>query len=208
MQAEQMNIEIMDDEGLIVLAKEGDEQSFNKLVRMWYRRIYNYAFRQCADEFQSEEITQQTFIAVFKNLPKLKEVSSFKPWLYRIATNFCFAHGRKLSKSKSIAFSGVSESENHKMSQGEAKEVVFNPERSYQQIELENILYACLQELNEEQRSVLIMKEYEGMKFNEIAEVLKLSENTVKTRLYRGLKILKDLLDKRNITKETIYYEL
>ena len=66
----------------------------------------------------------------------------------------------------------------------------------------------ALGELNEDQRTVVIMKEYEGLKFTEIAEALDSSENTVKTRLYRGLKSLKEILEKKNITKDTVHYEL
>jgi RNA polymerase sigma-70 factor (ECF subfamily) len=65
-----------------------------------------------------------------------------------------------------------------------------------------------LKELSEEQREVVIMKEYEGLKFREIAEVLNISENTVKSRMYYALDGLKKILDKNNITKETIGYEL
>jgi RNA polymerase sigma factor (sigma-70 family) len=63
-------------------------------------------------------------------------------------------------------------------------------------------------ELNDEQRVVIIMKEYEGLKFREIADVLGLSENTVKSRMYYGLDRLKKILKRRSITKETIGYEL
>jgi RNA polymerase sigma-70 factor (ECF subfamily) len=63
-------------------------------------------------------------------------------------------------------------------------------------------------ELSDEQREIVVMKEYEGLKFREIAEVLNLSENTVKSRLYYGLDNLKTILAKRNITKETVSYEL
>ncbi|MEQ9008497.1 MAG: RNA polymerase sigma factor, partial [Ekhidna sp.] len=66
----------------------------------------------------------------------------------------------------------------------------------------------CINELPKDQRSVIIMKEYEGMKFREIAEILDTSENTVKTWLYRGLKVLKQQLEDKKITKETLSYEL
>ena len=74
--------------------------------------------------------------------------------------------------------------------------------------ELADILQAALSELNVEQREVVIMKEYEGLKFREIAEVLNISENTVKSRMYYGLDGLRKILDRKNITKDTIGYEL
>jgi RNA polymerase sigma factor (sigma-70 family) len=70
------------------------------------------------------------------------------------------------------------------------------------------LLQNCLMELSVEQREVVIMKEYEGLKFREIAETLNISENTVKSRMYYGLEGLKKILENRKITKETIGYEL
>jgi RNA polymerase sigma-70 factor (ECF subfamily) len=83
-----------------------------------------------------------------------------------------------------------------------------NPEKQLQQAELSDILQSALRELNEEQREVVIMKEYEGLKFREIAEVLNISENTVKSRMYYGLDGLRKILERKNINKETIGYEL
>jgi RNA polymerase sigma factor (sigma-70 family) len=83
-----------------------------------------------------------------------------------------------------------------------------NPEKQYQQTELSDILQKSLMELSAEQREVVIMKEFEGLKFREIAEVLNISENTVKSRMYYGLDGLKKILERRNITRETISYEL
>lgn len=211
MHAESVNRTMPEADALIQRAQLGDAQSFNQLTNLWYKRIYNYVLKQCSDSDLTADITQRTFISVYKNLVKLKEIDRFKPWIYRIATNYCYEEGRKKMKRAVISQplqqthgdeEGVNELD------GEAKELHFNPERSFQQLELEKILFECLQDLSEDQRTVIIMKEYEGMKFIEIAEVLDVSENTIKTRLYRGLKLLKDRLDERNITKETIHYEL
>lgn len=197
-------------DSLIAKAQKGDETAFNQLVNLWYKRIFNYALKYCGDEELTSDLTQKTFIAVFKNLKKLKETASFKPWIYRIATNFCHEEARKQARNKTMSIHTPSEDEENDQGIGEqqTKDRMFDPERSFQQLELEKILFSCLQELPEEQRSVILMKEYEGFKFHEIAETLDTSENTVKTRLYRGLKLLKSRLKEQNITKETIHYEL
>ena len=83
-----------------------------------------------------------------------------------------------------------------------------NPERQLRHSELSDMLQKCLMELSVEQREVVIMKEYEGLKFREIAEALNISENTVKSRMYYGLDGLKKILERKNITKETVGYEL
>lgn len=191
-------------------AQRGDEKALNRLVSLWYKRIYNYVHKYHADHDVASDLAQKTFIQMFKHISKLKEVDRFKPWLYRIATNLCFQESRQLKRSKTVSIneSGGGDEVNVKMQVVEAKGNLFNPERNFQQGELEGVLLTALNELSEDQRSVVIMKEYEGLKFTEIAEAMETSENTVKTWMYRGLKNLKASLERKNITKETVHYEL
>ena len=204
-----LDIAMLHADTLIGNAQKGDEKALNQLVSLWYKRIYNYVLKYCTDDDMATEISQKTFIAMFRNIKKLKDIDRFKPWLYRIATNFCYEEGRKIKRNKTVSLTTTNgDDTEERLEVGEAKGNYFNPERSYQQLELEEVLLSALGELNEDQRTVVIMKEYEGLKFTEIAEALDASENTVKTRLYRGLKSLKDILERKNITKETVYYEL
>lgn len=205
-----LDIAMMHADTLIVSAQKGNEKALNKLVGLWYKRIYNYAFKYVSEYDVATEISQKTFIAMFRNIRKLQDVDRFKPWLYRIATNLCHEEDRKKKRNKmvSLSISRNEDGETNEVEIGEAKGNSYNPERNFQQLELESILLEALSEISEEHRSVVIMKEYEGFKFREIAEVLDVSENTVKTRLYAGLKSLKTILKKKNITKETVYYEL
>ena len=100
MYASQIEVDMVSIEDLIQSSASGDERSFNQLVNLWYKRIYNYVMKQCSDRDLASDITQRTFIAVFKNLKKLKEVDRFKPWIYRIATNFCLEEGEKSQGQK------------------------------------------------------------------------------------------------------------
>lgn len=204
-----LDIAMLHADTLILNAQKGEEKALNQLVSLWYKRIYNYVLKYCSDEDTATEITQQTFIAMFRNIKKLKDIDRFKPWLYRIATNFCYEEGRKRKRNRMVSLT-VNRADDSEETRdlGEAKGNLFNPERSFQQGELEEILLTSLSELTEDQRTVVIMKEYEGLKFTEIAEALDTSENTVKTRLYRGLRTLKEILERKNITKETVHYEL
>ncbi|MDH5476645.1 MAG: RNA polymerase sigma factor [Cyclobacteriaceae bacterium] len=197
-------------DALIVSAQKGDEKALNSLVGLWYKRIYNYAFKYVSEHDMATEISQKTFIAMFRNIQRLHDVDRFKPWLYRIATNLCHEENRKKKSDKTVSLSIYrnDDKEEYEVAIGEAKGNGYNPERNFQQLELESMLLEALSEINDEHRSVVIMKEYEGFKFREIAEVLDVSENTVKTRLYAGLKNLKTILKRKNITKETVYYEL
>ncbi|MEM6736852.1 MAG: sigma-70 family RNA polymerase sigma factor [Bacteroidota bacterium] len=208
MSVEIIAVDMISADHLISRAQKGDEKAFNQLVNYWYKRIYNYVLKYCAEEDLATDLAQKTFIAVFKNLKKLKNPDSFKPWIYRIATNFCHEEARRQARNKMHAIAQNPEEEKHTSNQAIAESRMFNPERSFQQTELEKIIFKHISELPDEQRSVVLMKEYDGFKFHEIAEALSTSENTVKTRLYRGLKFLKKRLEEQNITKETIHYEL
>ncbi|SNT36844.1 RNA polymerase sigma-70 factor, ECF subfamily [Ekhidna lutea] len=210
MQVSQVTTAMVNMDDLIEKAMTGDERSFNQLVSLWYKRIYNYVLKQCSVEELASDITQRTFISVFRNLAKLKDITRFKPWIYRIATNYCHEEGRKWSRSRTVPFTTSQGDDGETMirEEGQAEGAFYNPEMSYRQQEMQRILFASLQKISEDQRSVIIMKEYEGMKFREIAEVMDTSENTVKTWMYRGLKLLKNYLEEERITKETLSYEL
>jgi RNA polymerase sigma-70 factor (ECF subfamily) len=200
---------MMHSDSLIVRAREGDKSAQGKLVQLWYKRIYNFGYKFFFDHDLAMEVAQKTFISMHRNIEGLQETSRFKSWLYTIAVNYCREELRKRKASRSVSLHDLRPGESEESyrwetssSRGE------NPERQLRHAELSDLLQQCLMELSDEQREVVIMKEYEGLKFREIAEALQISENTVKSRMYYGLDGLKKILESRNITKETIGYEL
>lgn len=205
-----LDIAMIHADKLIMSAKEGDEKALNKLVSLWYKRIYNYAYKYFNDHDLATEVTQRTFIAMYRNIGQLQDTDKFKPWLYKVVTNFCHEEERKQKRNRVVSFivSGNNERETKQVENTKSSDSHYDPERSYQHKEISTLIRQALGELANEQRIVVIMKEYEGLKFWEIAEILNLSENTVKTRLYAGLNQLRIIFTEKNITKETVYYEL
>ena len=200
---------MMHSDSLITRAQQGDQNAQGKLVQLWYKRIYNYCFKFFLDHDLAMEVSQKTFISMCRNVHALQDTSRFKSWLYTIAVNACREEARKLKNMRAISLNRVAhydeENSPHWEKSDRKRE---NPERLYQQQELADLLQQCLMELSTEQREVVIMKEYEGLKFREIAEILNISENTVKSRMYYGLDGLKRIMEKKNITLETLNYEL
>jgi len=203
-----LDIAMMHSDALILRAREGDKIAQGKLVQLWYKRIYNFSYKFFFDHDLAMEAAQKTFIAMHKNLTTLHDTARFRSWLYTIAVNFCREELRKRKTARSTSL--------HDLNPGEAEDSYRwersderneNPEKVLRQTELSDLLQKCLLELSPEQREVVIMKEYEGLKFREIAEALSISENTVKSRMYYGLEGLKKILEKKNITKESISYE-
>ncbi len=197
---------MMHTETLITRACKGDEHAQGQLVQLWYKRIYNYCYKFFMDHDMAMEATQKTFISMYRNLGSLKDTGSFKSWLYTIAVNQCREEIRKLKNRMNLSLH-TSHSENDHTSTITNKKSYDNPEQQFARQELAEILQQCLKELSDEQREVIIMKEYEGLKFREIAEILNISENTAKSRLYYGLNTLKHILERKKITLEILSHE-
>ena len=200
---------MMHSDSLIARAREGDKTAQSKLVQLWYKRIYNFGYKFFYDHDLAMEVAQKTFISMHKNIAGLQEVTRFKSWLYTIAVNYCREEARKRKTNRALSLNDLNREKGKKAIGGkratsEERTRSGNCDRS----ELSDLLQSCLMELSAEQREVVIMKEYEGLKFREIAETLGISENTVKSRMYYGLEGLKKILEQKKITKETIGYEL
>ena len=204
-----LDIAMMHSDALLQRAAQGDQNAQGRLVQLWYKRIYNFSFKFFLDHDLAMEVTQKTFISMCRNLPSLQDMGKFKAWLYKIAVNYCREEVRRKQNSRSTPFDRVWNVEAEQSPQWEVSgSRTDNPDRQFQRNEVADILQSALMAINEDQRAVVIMKEYEGLKFREIAEVLNISENTVKSRMYYGLESLKRILEKQNINKDTINYEL
>lgn len=200
---------MMHSDSLLARAREGDKNAQGKVVQLWYKRIYNFGYKFFFDHDLAMEVAQKTFISMHRNLESLQDLARFKSWLYTIAVNYCREELRKRKSLRAISLNDLQPGEREESYRWEESGSRHeNPERQMRHSELSDLLQKCLLQLSEEQREVVIMKEYEGLKFREIADVLNVSENTVKSRMYYGLDGLKKILEKNNITKETVGYEI
>jgi RNA polymerase sigma-70 factor (ECF subfamily) len=154
------------------------------------------------------EATQKTFIAVHKSFHSLQSPDRFKSWLYRIALNKCHEEERGVFRKKMVSMFSSAEDGVVTQVAEFPDDAEANPDRKMLKKELADLVAKCLNDLSSEQREVVIMKEYEGLKFREIAEALDISENTAKSRLYYGLNALRKTMNKMNVTQETLDYEL
>jgi RNA polymerase sigma-70 factor (ECF subfamily) len=203
-----LDIAMMHSDSLIARAQAGDTNAQGRLMQLWYKRIYNYGFKFFQDHDLAMEVAQKTFISMCRNIGSLQDAARFKSWLYTIAVNYCREETRKQKVWRAVPLDNLVplDAEDSPAWEGTRRRTD-NPEKQYQQQELADLLQQCLQELSAEQREVVIMKEYEGLKFREIAEVLNVSENTVKSRMYYGLDGLKKILERKHITKDALNYE-
>lgn len=190
----------MTDAQLVENFRNGDIEAFNRLVNRWQKRIHRFAYRYFASHDDASEITQKTFIKAYKKLNILDEAEKFPAWIYRIAKNLCLDEARRAGRRRSAPMDALTDHPT-------AESLDANPDRQVHRDDLESILQLALKQLPNEQRIVVIMKEYEELKFREIAEILDEPESTVKSRLYYGLKKLRTLFEQWNIELEALRYE-
>jgi RNA polymerase sigma-70 factor, ECF subfamily len=167
----------VEDRDLIAKARRGNVEAYNLLVSRWDRRIFNYLYRLVRDREDALDLSQDVFLKAFQNLKKLEDPSRFSPWLYRIAHNEAYSLLRKTRPDGEL---------------GEEKADV--PGRRLLPLEVGLAVESAMARLTEEQREVVVLKIYEGFKFEEIADVLGSPVSTIKSRLYTALDLLKETL--------------
>jgi RNA polymerase sigma-70 factor, ECF subfamily len=196
----------MSDENLVSRFIDGDDDAFNTLVNRWHRPVYNFVLRYMSSPDDAQDVTQKTFIKVYRKLHTLEQPSRFVPWMYRIALNQCRDEIRRNARSIFTSY------ENGQTLDGRLLTDVYqskaaDPERHLTDKEREYMLHYALSILPDDQRSVVIMKELQGLKFTEIADVLNIPVNTAKTRMYSGLRSLHKIFTELHLDKELMDYE-
>jgi len=198
-------------EHLITQIKAGSQIAFNELMQQNYAQVYQFAWKYFAGASRTgnphtlaEEVAQKTFIAVHKKLENLRDPARFRPWLFKIAINYCYEEDRRNRRGNFLR--NDEEDENGELLNLESDYPT--PFRQTLQKDIVQWVLKALDQLSPEQRSVLILKEYQGLKFREIAEALEISENTAKSRLYAGLQHMRLYLERKKITQDSLRYDV
>ena len=180
------------DDELVARAMGGDAESFNQLILRWERPIYALAYRVIGREEDARDVCQETFLRAFRALPGFKRQAKFSSWIYRIALNLCRDWIRRQRRAPVM-----------QMPEGvDPGELVAErgPVESIEDLvgrrQLSEVVEEAMALLPEEQRTAIILKEYHGMTFQEIADMQGCPLSTVKTRLYQGLTVLRRHLEK------------
>ena len=180
------------DEELVTRSQGGDVDSFNQLILRWERPIYALAYRVLGREEDARDVSQEAFLRAYRALPGFKGEAKFSSWLYRIALNLCRDWMRKQRRAP---VQQMPEGMDPVEMAGEAGPVE-SVEDLVARKELSQIVGEAMTLLPDEQRTAIILKEYHGMTFQEIAELQGVPLSTVKTRLYQGLTVLRRHLEK------------
>lgn len=183
------------DEELVAQAVAGDRDSFDQLILRWERPIYALAYRTLGRDEDARDVCQETFLRAFRALPGFKGQAKFSSWLYRITLNLCRDWMRRQRRTPVVlAPEGVDIVE-LAAEQGPVESIEDLVARN----QLSETVAAAMRLLPEEQRTAIILKEYHGLTFQEIADLQGCPLSTVKTRLYQGLSVLRRDLEARGM---------
>lgn len=167
----------VEDRDLIAQARRGNVEAYNLLVSRWERRVYSYLVRLVGHREDAMDLSQDVFLKAYQNLGKLDDPARFSAWLFRIAHNEAFSLLRKRRPEGEM-------SEPAPVDRGPA----------LLPMELSLAVEGALKRLSDDQREAVLLKVYQGLKFDEMAEVLGCPVSTVKSRLYTALDLLKTTL--------------
>ena len=173
----------VEDRDLIAKARRGHVDAYNVLVSRWEKRVFNYLLRLVRHREDALDLSQDVFLKAYQNLKKLDDPSRFAGWLFRIAHNEAYSLLRKNKPEGEMAVEPGT---------AEASGRMFP-------VELTLAVESALARLSEDQREAVLLKVYQGFKFEEMAEILSCPVSTVKSRLYTALDLLKVMLAPVNV---------
>lgn len=177
---------------------EGDKSAFEPFVEVFGGKVFQYTYLMCGQREDAEEVAQDTLLKIFESFDQLKDAESVKPWVFRIAKNFCLMKRRKsvFAPQRELSLDELMPAKN---GDGERPlqiaDVAALPEDEVLRSELNEELRKALRDLPDMYRSVVLLRDVEGLSTAEAASVLEVTEDVVKQRLHRGRLALRKSLD-------------
>src|SRR3979490_2403816 len=182
------------DEELVAKSIDGHSDSFNELVLRWERPIYALAYRTIGREEDARDVCQETFLRAFRALPGFRGTAKFSSWVYGIALNLCRDWIRRERRAPVVQ----PPEDVDLIELAAAAEPSESIEDWVARKDLSRLVEKAMELLPEEQRTAIVLKEYHGLTFQEIAELVGCPLSTVKTPLYHGFVVLRRELAKNN----------
>ena len=168
--------------------RAGDANAFETLVTAYEKTVYNLALRMVGNPQDAEDMTQEAFLKAYNSLDSFRGDSKFSVWLYRIVSNVCLDHLRKKNRRSTVSLS-VEDDEGEEI-QLDIPDTALSPEAMLEQKLTREAVRRGLQSLDEDARQILLLREIQGMSYEEIAQALSLESGTVKSRIFRARKKL------------------
>jgi RNA polymerase sigma-70 factor, ECF subfamily len=179
-----------DDLILVQRVRSGDQRAFKQLVERYQRKVYAVAYGMLKDKEEAKDVTQEAFVKVYRYLDHFKGDASFYTWLYRITSNICIDAMRRKNASKADGHAEFDEAVRMDTSEANlgalGSKLGTNPQKSILRKELAEKIAAAFQEIPEEHRNILLLREVEGMSYDDLARTLQIPKGTVMSRLFHA----------------------
>ena len=179
-----------EEQALIARLRRRESEAFTELVRLYQHRVFGLLLRMVGQPDEAEELAQEVFVNVYRGFESYRGDASLRTWIFRIATNQAKNRLKYLSRRRA----GLQESLDDHADEAAFMplgEPVPRPDRAAEGAEMERVVAAALASLDPEHREVLVLRDIEGLAYDELAQVLGLAEGTVKSRLFRARYALK-----------------
>ena len=168
--------------------QNGDVNAFEALVSAYEKNVYNLALRMMGNAQDAEDMAQEAFLKAYNSLPGFRGDSKFSVWLYRIVSNVCLDQLRKKSKRPTVSLS--MEDGDGEETQLDLPDTAQSPEEALEKKLTREAVRRGLAQLPEDARQILLLREIQGLSYEEIGETLGLEAGTVKSRIFRARKRL------------------
>jgi RNA polymerase sigma-70 factor (ECF subfamily) len=177
--------------------KAGDERAFREVVLAYQRRVYNIAYRMLGSKEEAKDLAQEVFLSVFESIKNLREEVKFEPWLIQITLNHCRNRWKYLKRRK--YFQSDSLDDPIETEEGEIPRQVYdpsdNPETLLEKKMIQDLIQRGLLQLKEEQRALIVLRDLQGLSYEEIGKLFSFPQGTVKSKIHRARMDLKEILD-------------
>jgi RNA polymerase sigma-70 factor, ECF subfamily len=185
-----------EDWGLVQRCQRGEASAFAELVRRYQRKAYSLAFGMVHNPDDARDVVQDAFVKVHRHLPNFKGDSSFYTWFYRIVVNVAIDHVRKHSRSAAVDYDDTVAHEADGPGDGELlpSTLGVNPATALGRREIREAITKALETLSPNHRAVLLMRESEGLSYEEMAEAMECSKGTIMSRLFHARKNMQKVL--------------
>jgi len=183
----------MDEAGLIQDAQRGDLEAFNRLILAYQERVYNQAFRVLGEYQSADDATQEAFISAYKSIRSFRG-GSFRAWLLRIVTNACYDELRRKKRRPTTPLEPVDDEGDEIESPNWIADPGESPEDNISRAELADAIQACLDNLSEDFRVVVVLVDVQGLDYIEASEVIGKPLGTIKSRLARARNRMRECL--------------
>ena len=183
------------DEDLVMRVQQGDKSAFDLLVIKYQHKIVQLVNRYIKDPSEAQDVAQESFIKAYRALPDFRGEAAFYTWLYRIAINTAKNHLASRTRryfNYHVDIQDAEDIESAPQLQG-----METPERQLLNQEIVDTIHSTIEKLPEEMRTAIMLREFEDMSYEEIANITEMPLGTIKTRIFRARSILKEMLTEK-----------